>query len=332
MSSEPDAVWTGWLPPEDFPVIVDTDRSFLWTANARQIDGPDLEKIGHGYSILGARGLQIRRRLEALTAADEHDMLDIQLDARADFVQRWRSLLRSVLCARVDVRRGQNRRREAIHLLDQWDGNADGASVGYRLVREFRDRVDGAAFAPIVARVRKRFPDFDLSAVGDQREGPLWSLVTSKPQHFLDPRYSSWDDLLHQAAEGVLRSATRFGSMSRYTWGRVNTLEMRHPLGRVLPPLAWLMDMPRVPLSGDVHMPLAQLRDHGPVVRFVVSPGREASGIMQMPGGQSGHPLSPYYGAGHLGWVHGAPSPFLPGPTRYVLTLRATSSSAHGAS
>jgi penicillin amidase len=38
-----------------------------------------------------------------------------------------------------------------------------------------------------------------------------------------------------------------------------------------------------------------------------------------MAGGQSGHPLSPYYGAGHQDWAEGKPTPFLPGPAQHTL-------------
>jgi penicillin amidase len=41
-----------------------------------------------------------------------------------------------------------------------------------------------------------------------------------------------------------------------------------------------------------------------------------------MPAGQSGHPLSPFYRAGHDAWVSGEPLPFLPGEPRHTLTLR----------
>jgi penicillin amidase len=40
-----------------------------------------------------------------------------------------------------------------------------------------------------------------------------------------------------------------------------------------------------------------------------------------MPCGQSGHPLSPNYGDGHLDWVAGRPVPFLPGPAVHTLAL-----------
>jgi penicillin amidase len=54
---------------------------------------------------------------------------------------------------------------------------------------------------------------------------------------------------------------------------------------------------------------------------MVVSPGREAEGIMHMPTGQSGHPLSPFYSNSHDAWVTGEPTPFLPGATVHTLTL-----------
>jgi penicillin amidase len=54
---------------------------------------------------------------------------------------------------------------------------------------------------------------------------------------------------------------------------------------------------------------------------MVVSPGHEEDGIMEMPTGQSGHPLSPFYATSHDAWVNGEATPFLPGPTRHTLTL-----------
>ena len=47
----------------------------------------------------------------------------------------------------------------------------------------------------------------------------------------------------------------------------------------------------------------------------------KSEGIFEMPGGQSGHPLSPFYRAGHEAWVRGEPTPFLPGKTEHTLTL-----------
>jgi penicillin amidase len=79
--------------------------------------------------------------------------------------------------------------------------------------------------------------------------------------------------------------------------------------------------MPPDPLPGDQAMPRIASPTFGASERMVVSPGHEADGIIEMPGGQSGHPLSPYWGAGHEAWVRGEATPFLPGKTAYSLKL-----------
>jgi len=79
--------------------------------------------------------------------------------------------------------------------------------------------------------------------------------------------------------------------------------------------------MPADPLPGGSDMPRIQSAIAGASERLVVSPGHEAEGIFHMPGGQSGHPLSPYYRAGHEAWVKGAPTALLPGPVQHTLIL-----------
>jgi penicillin amidase len=83
-----------------------------------------------------------------------------------------------------------------------------------------------------------------------------------------------------------------------------------------------LVDMPANPLPGDGDMPRVQRTEHGASQRFAVTPGREAEGYLEMPGGNAGNPLSPYYGAGHADWEQGVPTPFLPGATRWTLQLK----------
>jgi penicillin amidase len=79
--------------------------------------------------------------------------------------------------------------------------------------------------------------------------------------------------------------------------------------------------MSPVELPGASLMPRVQSPTFGASERFAVSPGREADGYLHMPGGQSGHPLSPHFRAGHDAWVEGRATPFLPSDTASVLTL-----------
>jgi penicillin amidase len=55
--------------------------------------------------------------------------------------------------------------------------------------------------------------------------------------------------------------------------------------------------------------------------RLTVAPGHEEAGLFDMPGGQSGHPLSPDFLKGHEDWVHGKPTPLLPGAAVHTLTF-----------
>jgi penicillin amidase len=69
-------------------------------------------------------------------------------------------------------------------------------------------------------------------------------------------------------------------------------------------------------------MPHVAAPSGGQSERMTVSPGHEERGILNMPGGQSGHPLSPYFLAGHASWVKGEATPMLPGAAQHTLRFQ----------
>ena len=85
--------------------------------------------------------------------------------------------------------------------------------------------------------------------------------------------------------------------------------------------LSGLLDMPTMQLPGDHNMPRVQDGAFGASERMAVSPGHEAEGYLELPGGPSGHPLSPFYRSGFDDWAKGVPTPFLPGPAAHKLEL-----------
>jgi penicillin amidase len=111
--------------------------------------------------------------------------------------------------------------------------------------------------------------------------------------------------------------------LAKATWGERNRLRMQHPFSSFLPD--WVAETLRLPaqsLPGDSDMPRVQTPSDGASQRMIVAPGQESAGIYHQPGGQSGHPLSPYFRAGHDAWVRGEATPFLPGATRHTLSLQ----------
>ncbi|MEG2803736.1 penicillin acylase family protein [Stenotrophomonas sp.] len=300
------------------PALVDPANHRLWTANGRVLDGSALAVAGNGGYDLGARGRQIRDGLLAKERFDERDLLAIQLDDRAVFLQRWWTLLRQV------VEHSDDPALKRLEVASrQWDGHASADSVSYRITRGFRGLVLERVSAGLLAPAKQRLGDAYLEPRLAQFEGVLWPLVSERPAHLLPPPYASWDALLADAARALEADLAAQGPrLADRTWGERNTAALCHPISRALPAFAKpALCMPADRLPGDRDMPRVQGPAFGASQRMVVSPGHEADGIIHMPGGQSGHPLSPFWGAGHEDWVNGTPTPFLPGTTVYTLRL-----------
>lgn len=314
-----DRRWDGLLPPDEVPSVIAPASGRLWSANNRMVSGPALALFGDGGYAAPPRAAQIRDDLAGLEKAGPRDLLAIQLDDRAFFLERWQKLLLATLTPKAIAQ--SPARAELRRLVEHWGAVASIDSAGYQLVRSFRLRTAELALAPIFAPCVDAMPGFDWNRF--HYETPLWQMIQQKPAHLLDPKYTSWDALLLGAADGVIADTEKQGlSLASATWGRRNTARIYHPFGRMLPRwLAGWLNMPSDPLPGDVNMPRVQTPSFGASMRLTVSPGHEAEGLFQMPGGQSGHPLSPFYRAGHEAWVHGEPRPFLPGPTRHTLIL-----------
>ncbi len=315
--SAPGHGWQGWADPAAYPVIVDPPSGRLWTANNRIVGGRALNLLGNGGYDLGARAQQIRDDLDARSTFTPGNLLDIQLDNRAVLLTRWQRLLQAELHGTDDPDLLQLRQ-----LTRHWRGRAATGSVDYRLVRAFRDAVTRHVLAPFAARVRARHGDFQWPG-GGTSEAAVWALVRNRPAWLLDRRYADWHALLLDSAREVVQQlGNQPGGLSARRWGERNTSAIDHPLAGALP--GWLgrwLNMPPQPLAGDNNMPRVAAPAFGASERLDVSPGHEARGILEMPGGQSDNPLSPYYGAGHADWVQGRPTPLLPGPRRHLLRL-----------
>ncbi|MGO3128539.1 MAG: penicillin acylase family protein [Luteimonas sp.] len=309
----------------------ETDR--LWTANSRVVDGEDFARVGDGGAALGMRAWQIREGLNARTQFVERDLLAIQLDDRALLLSRWYALLGSIANEASDdsaVRALANASRD-------WNDHASVDSAGYRLVRAWRLAVHERLADGLAAPARAALGDAFETPDPPNFEGVVWPLIEQRPAHLLPRRFActpdtqrgvctpadnGWQTLFEDAARDVRDSLAGDGPLAERTWGERNTTAICHPLASAIPLLGKrALCMPAEPLPGDGTVPRVQGPAFGASQRMVVAPGYEADGITHMPGGQSGHPLSPYWGAGHDDWAQGRASPFLPQTTAHTLRL-----------
>jgi len=322
--------WDGLADPDEVPVVIDPPGGRIWSANQRMVDGAGLALLGDGGYVLGARASQIRDALLALEGARERDMLDLQLDDRALFLAGWRDLILDLLTPEAvgeDPTRGVVRQ-----VVDGWGGHASVDSAGYRFVQVYRIALALELFPHLTEVCREADPQFDYLARVHAMEAPLWAMVTEHPGNLLPAGYESWRELLLSKVDETAANLLKHGRpLPEATWGLRNVTSITHPLSGALPGLGRWLDMPRTPLPGDDHMPRVQHPSYGASLRMVASPGHEQDGFFEMPGGESGNPVSPHYDDQHHAWEVGEPTPLLPGPAVESLTLRpATADGARG--
>ena len=305
------------------PIAADPLDGQLWSANARTYEVLPQSRpafgaaIGDGGYDLGARAQQIRDRLKATPRFDEKTLGAIHFDDEALFLRPWAGRIAAIAASSTS-------RPEITKLLNDWNGRADADQAGYRLVSEVRKRVLDALWTawsrPLIKAGECPARKFDWHA---RFEYPVEEALDKQPAHLLPRGFASWDAFMLAQIDATVANMTRDGArpLAQATWGEVNRSRIGHVLSRALPILAGVLDMPSVAQSGDRNMPHVAAPSFGQSERLVVAPGHEERATLSMPGGQSGHPMSPYYGAGHADWVAGRPIPLLAGAPQHVLTL-----------
>lgn len=311
--------WTGYLPQRRYPQIYQPKSGQLWTANNRMIGGKNLALIGNGGYDLGARAQQIRDALTATQQHTEQSLHEIQLDHRALMLARWQQLLLETVLTKDFV--AEHHLESYLDYVMKDASQASIGSVGYSLVRAFRTKTLELTFAPLTALLEQnklsgRDLKYSLETAG-------WQLIQQQRTDTLPADFSSWRALLQQAVlQSKQKLETDYGSLAAASWGNLNKSGIVHPLAAAVPFFGDLLNMPSMPMNGDSHMPRVQNKVHGQSERMVVSPGKEAEGILVIPAGQSGHPLSPFYKADHEFWLKELSLGFLPGEQKYLMKLQ----------
>jgi penicillin amidase len=295
----------------DVPYLLNPEHGRLWTANSRVVSVEQDKRYGNGGYALGARAEQIKQRLFEKEQFNEQDFYDIQLDNKAQFLKPWQALLLKTLKLSPETY------QQDITLVENWGECACPDSVGYTLVRKYRSAIIDKLFAPIEAQLQAE--GLSLSPIKRDLEPAAWQLINSFTDTWLPPSATSWPDLLITSYQNmkkdllVKHTGTEKGSLLQLNWGKVNELNIQHPFSKQVPLLSKLLDMPKAPAFGDSFMPAVQGTGFGASQRLFVQPGAEESAILTLPGGQSGHPLSPYYRAGYDDYIKQANTPLLPG-------------------
>lgn len=312
--AKPGVGWTGAIDEKLRPRLLNPASGTITTANNRTLPLEQARHFGSNWSH-PYRAHRIDELLQQRPHLTERDILNIQLDTRAELIERARELIVESVPADhsdTDIRRAREH-------IASWNGRADADQVGYRLLKLYVARLTRSVIGALTKPAADKVAGFRYSwFLG---EVPLRQIVDERPAHML-PRGDSWTAFFRDEFERTIAEEKLAPSGGiDLVWGEMNRANIRHPLSAALGPLARYLDMPADPLDGDNQVVRVTSRTFGASERIVVSPAHLNDAYFHMPSGQSGHPLSPYYRAGHDAWVRGDATPLLPGKAVSTFTL-----------
>jgi penicillin G amidase len=270
--------WIGVIEPEELPTVIDPPEGFIVTAN----DGAHAAASVHPVSNDFHEPHRANRITALLRARDDHDvasMAAIQRDTVSLPAIRTIRLLTSVTPA-------DDRQRDAIALLRDWDGDLDAGSHAAALYEAWTRAIARRALGPRLGQ--------DLCstyiASAESWTGSVLPRLLDGPNRWVD------DDLVLAALDEAVEE------VGGRTWGDIHRLVLAHPLASI-PGLEALFVAADSPLGGDGHT-VAQGGIDGPdgFRAGVIASWRavwdlgdlDRSGCV-FPSGASGNPGSPHW-------------------------------------
>jgi penicillin amidase len=294
------ADWRGWVAPQDLPRWDGGSDGLIISANNRP--SAQSEALAQSWP-------------PSYRAQRVADLLDSRTDLTLDDMQRAQGDTLSPLAAPFIAHLSRAASapnaplspplRKAITRLQSWDGMMDQQRPEPLLFSAWLVELQKAIFAEKMGLAYSKWGGLhpqSLLAVLDrsaaQKPGFDWCAPASCDQHLLAA--------LQQASESL---SDEFGSdMSSWRWGEAHRIHLNHPLFTHVPILNLLSDrkidasggaetLNRASFPGGAEGPWEQrLADvHGPSLRMVVDLADHHLARTILLGGQSGHPLSPYY-------------------------------------
>ncbi|MER8874892.1 penicillin acylase family protein [Mesorhizobium sp. M0814] len=292
--------WDGYLCPEKGPSVVNPARGFVATANAMSI--PDEwarsnPPVAYEWSD-SSRHDTLHQTFSNDKPVSIEDCIRLQCSTFSPIARR---VIKAVSLVLKDANPGT-----VWPFLAGWDGNLSADSAPAALFEVWLSNQLG----PLVAR---------QEGAGSQLIPLLMPVEVQRIAEWLEGAAAGPDlveALRNSLAEAWAECSTRMGGdANTWSWGRLHTLDLRHPLQSVVESNWSLEPMPIGGSSSCINYATYRLTDFsvvaGPSVRMIIDVGNWDESLFVNNPGQSGVPDSPHYSDLASSWQQGEYGPLL---------------------
>jgi len=305
--------WDGFVPFEELPSAFDPTEGWLASANNPTVASPAPYYISSQWEPVD----RIQRIHELIRGKDKLTVADMERMHQDTLVVSAREMAPLVVAA-FDARPPSSATvRAAVAALRGWDGDMRADSSAPAVFAFFYNRLFAEIFADEMGE--------DL-AKDYRAQANVWAImirsVMDGRERWFDrvdtPGVEGRDDILGASLEKAADDLQRtLGEAGGWNWGRLHTLELRHPLGGARA-LAFYFNRGPVPVPGHNQSVNKMEFDgssfavlHGPSMRQITDLGDLNRSLAILPGGQSGIPASPHYADLMPLWLAGRYHPLL---------------------
>jgi penicillin amidase len=289
--------WEGYVPFDELPFAYNPDEGFLATANNRIHDDSYPYLIGKDF----LPPFRVRRVVELLTETDTHDIGSFRR-IQGDTVSLP---AREIVPRLLEVEPADDRQKEALALLADWDFDLRADSAAAALYEVWCCRIGDAILLP---RLGKELHEhyFSLRQWTNSFQFQVLPNLLAYPTAtwFGGEGKEARDDLLRQALDTALDElvAAMGEDVGGWTWGALHRVRFAGQLAR-LPDLAELFTGGELGWGGDEQTVCQGMYEPGAGYDAVVVPSwRQIIDLSDLDAslgthtvGQSGNPASPHF-------------------------------------
>ncbi|HVP43757.1 MAG TPA: penicillin acylase family protein [Terriglobales bacterium] len=286
--------WTGYIPFDQLPRVLDPPSGIIATANGRIVPNRYPYLISTHW-MAPYRTERIYKVLQSGKKFSAADMLGLQMDIYSDFDH----YVADKLVYAVDHAKASPRARAAAEILRSWDGRVTADAAAPTIETAARNQLFRLLLQPGLGPQFAEYNSWMASVA-------LENILDRQPARWLPKPYASYNELLVAALEAALNTGNVPRDLADWTWGKEQSLTVEHPvLGRLRIVRRWA-GPGKVPISGDGFTVKQTTPALAPSERMTVDLSDLDRSTMNVVTGQSGQIFSPHYEDQWRAWYEGS--------------------------